>query len=148
MSSAQSPACLRSIVRSRSLRFPNYFARKDINLNPILVVEDDASVLEAITEFLETVGYPVSSARNGKEALDHARSERPSLILLDLSMPVMDGWEFLRRRGAEPSLAEVPIIVVSALVSATPEGADGFLSKPIDVGRLLAMLNRYCGSAA
>jgi CheY-like chemotaxis protein len=115
-------------------------------LNPILVVEDDARVLEAITEFLETVGYAVSSARNGKEALDHARGERPSLILLDLSMPVMDGWEFLRRRGAEPSLAEVPVIVVSALVSATPEGADGFLSKPIDIGRLLAMLDRYCGS--
>jgi len=117
-------------------------------LNSILVVEDDACVLEAITEFIETAGYPVSSARNGKEAFERARSERPSLILLDLSMPVMDGWEFLRRRGAEPSLAEVPVIVVSAIVSAPPEGADGFLSKPIEIGRLLAMLDRYCGSAA
>ena len=117
-------------------------------MNPILVVEDDDRVLEAITEFLETVGYPVSSARNGKEAIDRARGEHPSLILLDLSMPVMDGWEFLRRRGAEPSLASVPVIVISALASGTPAGADGFLNKPIDIARLLAILDRYCGHPA
>jgi CheY-like chemotaxis protein len=116
-----------------------------IDLDPILVVEDDERVLEAITDFLATVGYPVNAAHNGEEAIDRARSVHPSLILLDMSMPVMDGWEFLRRRPAEPSIANVPVIVISALVSRTPEGADGFLTKPIDVSRLLSILDRYCG---
>ena len=121
---------------------------RTINLNPILVVEDDESVLEAITEFMVTVGYPVNAAHNGEEAIDRARDTHPSLILLDLSMPVMDGWEFLRRRPAEPSIADVPVIVLSALVSGTIEGADGYLTKPIDVGRLLSILDRYCGMPA
>jgi DNA-binding response OmpR family regulator len=60
----------------------------------------------------------------------------------------MDGWEFLRRRPVEPSVANVPVIVISALVSGMPEGADGFLTKPIDVGRLLSILDRYCGVPA
>lgn len=117
-------------------------------LNPILVVEDDERVLEAITEFLAMMGYPVNAAHNGEEAIDQARDTHPSLILLDLSMPVMDGWEFLRRRPSEPSVADVPVIVISALVSGTPEGADDFLTKPVDVGRLLSMLDHYCGMPA
>jgi CheY-like chemotaxis protein len=117
-------------------------------LDPILVVEDDPHVLEAITDLLETISYPVSSARNGMEAIDHVRSERPSVILLDMSMPVMDGWEFLRWREREPALASAPVVVISALVSTTPAGANDFLRKPIDVGRLLTLLEQYCGSPA
>lgn len=105
-------------------------------------------MLEAIIDFLSTIGYPVNSAHNGEEAIDRARQTHPSLILLDMSMPVMDGWEFLRRRPGEPAVADVPVIVVSALVSGTPEGADGFLTKPIDVSRLLSILDRYCGMPA
>ncbi|HJU28599.1 MAG TPA: response regulator [Candidatus Binataceae bacterium] len=117
-------------------------------MDPILVVEDDERVLEAITEFLAMVGYSVDAAHNGEEAIDHARASHPSLILLDLSMPVMDGWEFLRRRSTEPSIANVPIVVISALASGAPEGAEGFLTKPIDVDKLLAVLSRYCGAPA
>lgn len=112
----------------------------------ILVVEDDLQALEALADLLESSGYEVERAQNGREALDVLGSSnaRPCLILLDLSMPVMDGWEFLRSQRARPAIASIPVIVITALVSGVPAGAKGLVTKPINVNRLLSLLKRYC----
>jgi CheY-like chemotaxis protein len=112
----------------------------------IVVVDDDLPALDALTELLETDGYQVRQADNGQEALEAMKSsEPPALILLDLSMPVMDGWEFMRRQRLEPSIAHIPVVITS-LVSAVPAGA--LISKPINVNRLMLLVQKYCSWAA
>jgi len=105
----------------------------------VLVVDDDPDILDALSEILEVEGYRVQRARNGREALQRLEQELPDLVLLDLMMPVMDGWEFARSLdpGARP-----PIIVLSAdrNVSAKAKeiGALGWLAKPFELSELLA----------
>lgn len=112
----------------------------------ILVVEDDIGALDALTELLETSGYSVQRAQNGQEALVQAKGEPPAMILLDLSMPVMDGWEFMRRQRLEPAIANIPVVVITALVSAVPAGAKALVTKPVDVNRLMSLIHKYCAS--
>ena len=105
----------------------------------VLVVDDDPDILDALSEILEVEGYHVQRARNGREALQRLELGLPDLVLLDLMMPVMDGWEFARSLdpGARP-----PIIVLSAdrNVSAKAKeiGALGWLAKPFELSELLA----------
>jgi len=105
----------------------------------VLVVDDDPDILDALSEILEAEGYDVQRARNGREALQRLEQGLPDLVLLDLMMPVMDGWEFARSLdpGARP-----PIIVLSAdrNVSAKAKeiGALGWLAKPFELSDLLA----------
>ena len=80
----------------------------------ILIVEDDFDIREALTQILEEEGYAVREAANGREALDVAARELPSLILLDLMMPVMNGWQFRAEQIKDPRLAPVPVLVISA----------------------------------
>ena len=113
----------------------------------ILVVEDNDDVREMMAVTLELEGHNVSTAINGRDALDKLRSgERPCLILLDLMMPVMNGWEFQQAVEQDPNLRDVPVVVVSAatgeIVKNTP--ADALLSKPIDMDRLLTVVCEYC----
>ena len=112
----------------------------------ILVVEDDIGALDALTDLLEASGYSVQRAHNGQEALVQAKGQRPAMILLDLSMPVMDGWEFMRRQRLEPAIADIPVIVITALVSAVPVGAKALVTKPVDVNRLMSLVQKYCTS--
>ena len=104
----------------------------------VLVVDDDPDILDALSEILEVEGYDVQRARNGREALQRLEQGVPDLVLLDLMMPVMDGWEFARSLapGARP-----PIIVLSAdrNVSAKAKeiGALGWLAKPFELSELL-----------
>jgi len=112
----------------------------------ILVVEDDPDILEAICDILLDEGYRVARARDGLSALDRVRAERPSLVLLDLMMPVMDGPEFaraLRSRGAD---GEVPLLVITA--DGNPErageaGADAVLPKPFAAEALLELVRAW-----
>lgn len=112
----------------------------------ILVVEDDIGALDALTDLLEASGYRVQRAQNGQEALLQAKGQPPAMILLDLSMPVMDGWEFMRRQRLEPTIADIPVVVITALVSAVPVGAKGLVTKPVDVNRLMSLVQKYCTS--
>ena len=112
----------------------------------ILVVEDDIGALDALTDLLEASGYSVQRAQNGREALVQAKGQPPAMILLDLSMPVMDGWEFMRRQRLEPAIANIPVVVITALVSAVPAGAKALVTKPVDVNRLMSLIHKYCAS--
>jgi len=111
----------------------------------ILLVEDDRSVREAVQGVLEDAGYEVIQAQNGRDALDrlHAGS-LPDLIVLDLRMPVMDGWEFRAAQKNDPNLAIIPVLAVSADGSAKAEAiaADGYLRKPLSTSTLLETVAR------
>jgi CheY-like chemotaxis protein len=112
----------------------------------ILIVEDDRHELRALSEFLERKGYSVIEAQNGWEALDDLRNGAAvSLVLLDLSMPVMDGWEFLKRQNDDPAIADIPVVALTASPR-VPDGPKIILRKPIRPDALVAVVNRYCES--
>jgi CheY-like chemotaxis protein len=109
---------------------------------PILVVEDAVAVREGLRILLERVGYRVACAAHGREALDHLRQAlRPLVILLDLAMPVMDGWEFRRQQQHDPALALIPVVVLSGESDlprvAASLGAVGYFAKPVEFRDLL-----------
>ncbi len=113
----------------------------------ILVVDDDPDILEALSEILEAEGFEIRRARNGKEALERLEPDSPQLILLDLMMPVMDGWEFAQRMRQKPAaISSIPLIVLSADRNvgnkATDIGAVGYLAKPFELNDLLEMVRR------
>lgn len=112
----------------------------------VLVVDDDPDILEALSEILEAEGFEIRRARNGKEALEKLEPTPPHLILLDLMMPVMDGWEFAQRMRQRPEAAQVPLIVLSADRNVGSKAADigavGHLAKPFELNDLLDMVRR------
>jgi CheY-like chemotaxis protein len=114
---------------------------------PVLIVEDDADLREMMAQLLSLEGYRAETASNGREALKYLeRGDRPDVILLDLMMPIMDGWEFRRRQVENPELAQVPVVVLSALdqARAADLGGTAFLKKPLDFDRLLELVRRFC----
>jgi two-component system, chemotaxis family, chemotaxis protein CheY len=113
----------------------------------ILVVDDDPDILEALSEILEAEGFEIRRARNGKEALERLEPDPPQLILLDLMMPVMDGWEFAQRMRQKPAaISGIPLIVLSADRNVGPKAADigavGHLAKPFELNDLLEMVRK------
>jgi CheY-like chemotaxis protein len=114
---------------------------------PVLIVEDDEDLREMMAQLLTLEGFHTATVANGREALEYLHeSVKPEVILLDLMMPVMDGWEFRRQQQADPALAPVPVIVLSALDHgrASDLEADAFLKKPLDFDRLLSLVRTYC----
>jgi len=109
----------------------------------ILIVDDDPEMGEALAEILGDEGYSVGRASNGKLALDALASTPTDVVLLDLNMPVMNGDDFLNRRAADPTLASIPVIIMSA-AARMPDKTfrTTVLAKPIDVEALLDMLHR------
>jgi CheY-like chemotaxis protein len=117
--------------------------------NNILVVEDDESIRETMLMMLELEGYTARGAANGREALKLLRQmEPPCLILLDLMMPVMDGWQFRQEQVRDPELASIPVVIVSALASIREKvaglNAAGYLQKPVEPADLLHIVRRLC----
>jgi len=114
----------------------------------VLLVEDDFDLRDALVPILEYEGHHVVSAANGKEALDRLQTmpATPSLILLDLMMPVMGGEEFRAEQLRDPRLAAIPVVVVSARAQAAEKaarmGALACLQKPFDVEELLDVVRR------
>jgi len=114
----------------------------------ILVVEDDPDILEAICDILLEEGYRVAQARDGLSALDRVRAERPSLVLLDLMMPVMDGPAFARALRSRGPDGDVPLLVITAdnkPERAIEAGADAVLPKPFAAEALLAAVRAWIG---
>jgi CheY-like chemotaxis protein len=111
----------------------------------ILVVEDDEDAREAMVALLQMKGYRAVPAGNGQEALDYLRrAPVPDLIILDLWMPVMDGWQFRSEQVKDPRLKNVPVIVVTALSDRADVDANEIIIKPVDVNRLLTTVSQYC----
>ncbi len=111
---------------------------------PILIVDDDPFILEFLKAVLEASDYPVVTASNGKEALQLLKSTQPSLILLDMAMPILDGPGFLREIGHNPQ-PRSPVVVMTAMDDARRMardlGAEGWLQKPFDLDTLLDLVN-------
>lgn len=115
----------------------------------ILIIEDDDDSRDILSTFFAANGYPVMTARHGRDALDRLRHfAAPCLIFLDLRMPVMDGWAFRRALLADPILASIPVVVLSAVhdVQAAIAGLNvtSYLEKPYDFEALLDIVKRYC----
>jgi CheY-like chemotaxis protein len=115
----------------------------------ILVVEDDPELLGSLASLLQGEGYTVECARHGLEALGRLRGGcRPAVILLDLMMPIMSGWEFRYAQRQDSELCRIPVVVVSGMNDSARHAewleADGYVQKPIPVETLLSTLERYC----
>jgi CheY-like chemotaxis protein len=114
----------------------------------VLIVDDDFALRDALCAALEGEGLAVAAVSNGQEALDYLRSgARPSLVLLDLMMPIMNGWEFRAQQRQDPELSDIPVVVLSAFARSGDEelrGIGQFLRKPFQLADLLAAVRAYC----
>jgi CheY-like chemotaxis protein len=117
----------------------------------ILIVEDDRALRESLREALELEGYVAVGVENGQAALKYlATGARPCVILLDLMMPVMDGWTFRQEMTKDASLATIPVIVMTA---ATPThvaavAAEAVLYKPLHMGKVVGVVQEHCPDGA
>ncbi len=113
----------------------------------VTIIEDDTEFRNMLRELLEEEQYRVIAVSNGAEALETLRGDAvPNVILLDVSMPVMDGFDFLRFRNDDPRLAQVPVVLVT---NARPHerptiGVNDVVRKPIDIDEILFAIKRYC----
>jgi len=117
----------------------------------ILIVEDDSALREALAQVLADEGYDLLRARDGLEAVNCLKKgNRPDVILLDLSMPVVNGWEFRMFQKRDPDLAQIPVILITAGGYTREEVAwlepSALLPKPLDLPLLLSIIRRFCAS--
>ncbi|WP_235969415.1 response regulator [Anaeromyxobacter diazotrophicus] len=122
----------------------------------VLLVEDDRAIRDTLRELLEDEGYRVQWAEHGLDALKQLRAglragQRPRLILLDLMMPVMNGWEFREAQRRDPALSQIPVIVLSAddplREKVVGMSVAGWFSKPFAISALLEAIHRCAGAA-
>ena len=114
----------------------------------VLIIDDEYAILELIGILLTDYGYHVQTATSGDEGLAIMGQERPDLVVLDYMMPVLNGGDVLRQMREQPTLADVPVIMVSAAPRAVEEANlefDAFLSKPFDVAELLRIIEELIG---
>jgi CheY-like chemotaxis protein len=122
--------------------------------NKILLVEDNEDNLLIYSTILRYFDFEVIEARDGCAGVDMARSDMPDLILMDVSIPLMDGWEATRRLKADPMTAHIPIIALTAHALATDQqkateaGCDGYIAKPAEPRVVLAAVRSHLGKAA
>ena len=112
----------------------------------VLIIDDDPATRDLLARFLQKDGFEVATAADGREGLDRARALRPRVILLDVTMPRMDGWSVLRALRADPELGDTPIIMVTVLDEqnlAFSLGATDYLHKPIEWGQLKSAMERF-----
>jgi len=122
---------------------------KDNSGTRVLVVEDFADNRDLLTEYLTFRGFAVTAAADGEAALRSAREDLPDVILMDLRMPGLDGWQTTRRLKADPSTSNVPVIAVTAhalkreVESARDAGCDAVVAKPFDISALADALETF-----
>ena len=122
-------------------------------MKTILVVDDDAAIVEALSEFLVGEGYRVVSAGNGNDALAQLEKEHPTLVLTDSIMPVADGLGFVQRVHALPQFRSLPVVLMTAWYggeapSPRTDGVSAVLNKPFELDELLAMIERLIGKVS
>ena len=119
----------------------------------ILLVEDNEDNLIVYRTILDHVGYIVIEARDGEEGVARARQDQPDLILMDVSLPKIDGWEATRRIKNDEATANIPVIAVTAHAldddrqKAIDVGCDGYLAKPVAPRRVVEEVERFIGAA-
>lgn len=117
----------------------------------ILLVEDNEMNRDMLSRRLTRNGFEVVIAVNGQEGVDLAGSEKPDLILMDMSLPVLDGWEATRRVKADPATRAIPVIALTAHAMAQDReqalaaGCDDFDTKPVELPRLMGKINALLG---
>ena len=121
---------------------------KDERVICVLVVDDDVNIRRLIATALRRDGFTFTEAGNGREALEIMRRDRPSVVVLDLMMPILSGWDVLEERARDPELQQIPVILVSAargpeVAEAVDKGICAFLPKPFDIGALRTLV-RSC----
>lgn len=118
-------------------------------MTTVLLVEDVEDNRELARLLLETAGYEVLEAHNGREAVTLAMAHRPDLVLMDLSLPEVDGWEALRHLRADPDTADIPVVALTAHAMAgdrervAAAGFDGYMAKPLDVSSFATSVASY-----
>jgi CheY-like chemotaxis protein len=124
------------------------------NLNKqsrILIVDDEPFNVDYLEQELEDSNYQLMTSSNGREALDKIKGEQPDLILLDLMMPILDGFAVLAEIKADTALRDIPVIIISAekdsksVVKGIKQGAEDYLNKPVDADLLLQKVKEYLG---
>lgn len=113
-------------------------------MGKVLVVDDDDALRDIVAEAIADAGFAVEQAENGEVALAKMRADSPCVVLLDLMMPVMDGWQVVSEMQADPALAGVPVCVISAQDKTPPPRADRFLRKPVTLAELVSAVSTYC----
>ena len=117
----------------------------------VLIVDDEPFNVDVLEQELEDTDYELITASNGQEALDKIKSQQPDLILLDLMMPVLDGFAVLKEIKDDDVLRDIPVIIVSAasdsksIVKGIKQGADDYITKPIDAESLKVKLKDHLG---
>lgn len=106
----------------------------------VLVIDDDTDIRDAVTEVLSLEGHEVYGAVEGEQGLVRCRLVKPDLVLLDLMMPGMNGWDFLRAKARDAAIAAIPVVVVSALGRVGELNVLGFLPKPFGLDALVAVV--------
>ena len=117
------------------------------NCKKIMIVEDDHDIREALREALEMEGYQVQMACNGQEGIEIlAKTEAPCLILLDLMMPILDGWEFRKLQKKDDKISAIPVVVISALADKASDLIDAnvFIKKPVELDTLIKTVKMFC----
>jgi CheY-like chemotaxis protein len=115
----------------------------------ILLVEDNEANIQFLTDYLTDEDYRIVVARNGLEAIERVKEDRPALVLMDIQMPGMDGLEATRRIRAGVELADIPIVALTALTMpgdrerCLAAGANDYVSKPVSLGKLVSLIETY-----
>ena len=119
----------------------------------ILLIEDNEMNRDMLSRRLECKGYTITLAVDGREGIDQARSDKPDLILMDMSLPVIDGWEATRTLKADPATSSIPVIALTAHAMSTDRekalaaGCDGYETKPVELPRLLEAIEKILAGA-
>jgi two-component system chemotaxis response regulator CheY len=134
--------------RSRFILMDEFSTAQSSGSKTVLVIEDDEDVRSVICDVLEDSGYLASGARNGQQAIELLESGlRPKLIVLDLTMPIMDGWSFRHWQLGESTVASIPVLLLSAIRNLGAEADElatvGVIEKPVDLDSLLDAVARH-----
>ena len=122
----------------------------------VLVIDDDPLIVRSTAMVLEAEGFDVVTASDGEAGIEQARRERPAVILLDIMMPGLDGWETLERLKVDEVTRDIPVVVFSAReaargpaspVASRSRGADEFVSKPFEPGQLVSLIRQHVDAA-
>jgi CheY-like chemotaxis protein len=114
----------------------------------VLIVDDDADFRATLAEALEEEGWDVMRAQDGARGLEVLGACRPNVVVLDLMLPVLSGWDVLRMAREREDLKHIPVIVVTSSHAPKPVGAQRFLRKPLSLEQLMRAMDELCPRAA